>query len=144
MTLPAGTRLGPYEIVALIGAGGMGEVYKGRDTRLDRTVAIKVLPADVAADPERRRRFEQEARAVSAVNHPHICTLYDVGSTPSTGSGQSSRSHPQAVVASTVRRSTSSLRRQVHLRRHRLDNPCQRLVRGAGLPPSREASADSP
>jgi serine/threonine protein kinase len=79
MSLASGTRLGPYEIVALIGAGGMGEVYKARDTRLDRTVAIKVLPTDVAADPERRRRFEQEARAVSALNHPHICALFDVG-----------------------------------------------------------------
>ena len=79
MSLASGTRLGPYEIVALIGAGGMGEVYKARDTRLDRTVAIKVLPTEAAADPERRRRFEQEARAVSALNHPHICALFDVG-----------------------------------------------------------------
>ena len=73
------TRLGPYEIVAAVGAGGMGEVYQARDSRLGRTVAIKVLPQEVAADPDRRRRFEQEARAVSALNHPHICTLYDVG-----------------------------------------------------------------
>jgi serine/threonine protein kinase len=79
MALSAGTRLGPYEVTALIGAGGMGEVYRARDTRLDRTVAIKVLPTDVAADPDRRRRFEQEARAVSALNHPHICVLFDVG-----------------------------------------------------------------
>jgi eukaryotic-like serine/threonine-protein kinase len=80
MTLAAGTRLGPYEIQAPIGAGGMGEVYKARDTRLGRTVAIKVLPAGVAADPDRRRRFEQEARAVSALSHPYICVLYDIGS----------------------------------------------------------------
>ena len=80
MTLSAGTRLGPYEIVAPIGAGGMGEVYKARDTRLDRTVAIKVLPAGLAADPDRRRRFEQEARAVAALDHPYICALHDVGS----------------------------------------------------------------
>jgi TolB-like protein len=79
MPLPAGTRLGPYEILAAIGAGGMGEVYKAKDTRLGRTVAIKVLPAGVAADPDRRRRFEQEARAVSALNHPHICVLHDIG-----------------------------------------------------------------
>src|SRR5512136_2819949 len=80
MTLSPGTRLGPYEITAPIGAGGMGEVYKARDTRLERTVAIKVLPAGLAADPEQRRRFEMEARAVSALNHEHICILYDIGS----------------------------------------------------------------
>ena len=79
MPLAAGTRLGPYEIVAAIGAGGMGEVYKARDTRLDRTVAIKILPPALAADPEFRARFEREARTISALNHPHICTLYDVG-----------------------------------------------------------------
>ncbi len=80
MSLASGTRLGPYEIRSAIGAGGMGEVYKARDTRLGRTVAIKVLPGHLAADPERLRRFEQEARAVSALNHPHICVLHDVGS----------------------------------------------------------------
>ena len=77
--LPSATRLGPYEIVAPIGAGGMGEVYRARDTRLDRTVAIKVLLAHAAADQEFRDRFDREARAVSALNHPHICALYDVG-----------------------------------------------------------------
>ena len=79
MPLSSGTRLGPYEIVSPLGAGGMGEVYRARDTRLERTVAIKVLPSDVAKDPERRQRFEREARAVSSLNHPHICTLHDVG-----------------------------------------------------------------
>ncbi len=79
MTLQAGSRLGPYEVLSALGAGGMGEVYRGRDTRLDRTVAIKVLPSSVAEDAERRDRFEREARAVSALNHPNICTLYDVG-----------------------------------------------------------------
>jgi serine/threonine protein kinase len=79
MRLSTGARLGPYEIQAAIGAGGVGEVYKARDTRLGRTVAIKVLPEGRAADPERRRRFEQEARAVSALNHPHICVLHDIG-----------------------------------------------------------------
>src|SRR5580658_490661 len=73
MLLSAGTRLGPYEILAPIGAGGMGEVYKARDTRLDRTVAIKISAARFS------ERFEREARAVAAFNHPHICTLYDVG-----------------------------------------------------------------
>jgi Tol biopolymer transport system component len=79
MPLETGTRLGPYEIVSPLGAGGMGEVYRARDTRLDRTVAIKVLPAEAASSPERRERFEREARAVSSLNHPNICTLYDVG-----------------------------------------------------------------
>ena len=79
MPLEAGTQLGPYEIVSAIGAGGMGEVYKARDTRLDRTVAIKVLPEHVAADPDMKQRFEREARTVAALSHPHICTLYDVG-----------------------------------------------------------------
>ena len=79
MTLSSGARLGPYQIEAAIGAGGMGEVYRARDTRLDRTVAIKVLPAELSADPERRVRFEREARAVAALSHPHICTLYDIG-----------------------------------------------------------------
>src|SRR5579863_4585141 len=79
MTLERGAKLGPYEIVNRIGAGGMGEVYRARDTRLDRTVAIKVLPREFSADPERRKRFEQEARSISNLNHPHICVLYDVG-----------------------------------------------------------------
>ena len=77
--LEAGTRLGPYEILAPLGAGGMGEVYRARDTRLGRTVAIKVLPAYAAANPDRRRRFEYEARAASALNHPNICVVHDVG-----------------------------------------------------------------
>ena len=77
--LTAGTRLGPYEILAPLGAGGMGEVYRARDTRLDRSVAIKVLSEHLSAKPEVRARFEREARAVSSLNHPHICTLYDVG-----------------------------------------------------------------
>ena len=79
MPLEAGTQLGPYEIVSAIGAGGMGEVYKARDTRLDRTVAIKVLPEHVASDPDLKQRFEREAKAISSLNHPHICTLYDIG-----------------------------------------------------------------
>ena len=79
MTLSAGTRLGPYEIVAPIGAGGMGEVYRARDTRLDRDVAIKVLPEHLATSEEIRQRFEREAKTVSQFSHPHICALYDVG-----------------------------------------------------------------
>ena len=79
MTLAAGTKLGPYQIVSSIGAGGMGEVYKATDTRLDRTVAIKVLLEHFAENPERKQRFELEAKAISRLNHPHICTLHDVG-----------------------------------------------------------------
>jgi Tol biopolymer transport system component/predicted Ser/Thr protein kinase len=79
MGLTAGTRLGPYEIQSPLGAGGMGEVYRARDTRLDRTVAVKILPAHLSASPEARQRFDREARAISALNHPNICTLYDVG-----------------------------------------------------------------
>jgi serine/threonine protein kinase len=79
VTLTPGARLGRYEIVALVGSGGMGHVYRGRDTRLDRTVAIKVLAADPAQQPHLRERFDREARAVSSLNHPHICTLHDVG-----------------------------------------------------------------
>ncbi len=79
MALAPGTRLGPYEVLAPLGAGGMGEVYKARDTRLDRTVAIKVLPEHLSATPDLKTRFEREARAVSSLNHPHICILYDIG-----------------------------------------------------------------
>src|SRR5580704_6005795 len=79
MPLRAGTRLGPYEIVAPLGAGGMGEVYRARDTRLDRTVAVKVLPTHLSANPEARQRFDREARSISSLSHPNICQLYDVG-----------------------------------------------------------------
>jgi Tol biopolymer transport system component/tRNA A-37 threonylcarbamoyl transferase component Bud32 len=79
MTLAAGIRLGPYEILAPLGAGGMGEVYKARDTRLDRTVAIKILSSHIATDRDHRARFDREAKALAAINHPHICSLFDVG-----------------------------------------------------------------
>ena len=79
MPLNPGARLGPYEVISALGAGGMGEVYKARDTRLDRIVAVKVLPASLAEDPEFRHRFDREARTISQLTHPHICTLYDVG-----------------------------------------------------------------
>src|SRR4029453_16230793 len=80
MALQPGATLGPYEIRSLIGAGGMGEVYRARDPRLGRDVAVKVLPSDRVADEERRRRFVQEAKAASALNHPHIVTIYEIES----------------------------------------------------------------
>lgn len=79
MGIASGTRLGPYEIIAPIGAGGMGEVYRAKDTRLNRTVAIKILPSHLSANPDLRQRFEREARAVSSLSHAHICTLHDIG-----------------------------------------------------------------
>ncbi len=79
MTLPPGAMLGPYEVLALVGAGGMGQVYKARDTRLGRPVALKLLRSDVATRPDRRARFESEARAISALSHPHICAVFDIG-----------------------------------------------------------------
>src|SRR6185436_13621107 len=79
MSLATGVRLGPYEILGTLGAGGMGEVYKATDVRLNRLVAIKVLPTALAADADLRQRLEREARAVAALQHPHICTLHDIG-----------------------------------------------------------------
>ncbi len=96
MTLSPGSRLGPCKIVALIGAGGIAEVYRARDARLDRDVAIKVLYGAFSGEPDRLRRFEQEARATAALNHPNILAVHDIGthpSTPSTGSGQDSSTH---------------------------------------------------
>src|SRR5499433_2089514 len=77
--LNAGTKLGPYEILSHIGAGGMGEVYRARDTRLDRVVAVKILPSHLSENAEAKQRFDREARTISSLNHPSICTLYDVG-----------------------------------------------------------------
>ena len=77
--LAAGTTLGPYKILAPLGAGGMGEVYRARDTRLGRDVALKVIHAEVARDPDRIKRFEQEARAAGALSHPNVCAIYDLG-----------------------------------------------------------------
>ena len=87
MALIRGTRLGPYEITSAIGAGGMGEVYMARDTRLERTVAVKILPGSLAADPERRQRFEREARVIASLSHPHICAVHDVGTAVASASG---------------------------------------------------------
>jgi serine/threonine protein kinase len=80
MGLTSGTKLGPYEIQSPLGAGGMGEVYRARDTRLDRAVAVKVLPVHLSSDPELKQRMEREAKAISALQHANICTLYDIGS----------------------------------------------------------------
>src|SRR5579871_3881970 len=80
MAVTAGTKLGPYEIQSPLGAGGMGEVYRARDTRLDRAVAVKVLASHLSSSPELKQRMEREARAISSLNHPHICQLYDIGS----------------------------------------------------------------
>src|SRR5215468_4209558 len=79
MRLAPGKQLGPYQITAALGAGGMGEVYRARDTRLERTVAIKILPSHLSSDPIRKQRFKREAKTISSLNHPHICVLYDVG-----------------------------------------------------------------
>src|ERR1700687_3652774 len=102
MALASGTKIGPYEIVSLLGAGGMGEVYRARDSRLRRDVAIKILPPSFAKDEDRLRRFEQEARMVGALNHPNILAIFDVGSQDGTPylvsellEGQSLREHVQ-------------------------------------------------
>src|SRR6266498_4285015 len=84
MTIAAGSRLGPYEILVALGAGGMGEVYRARDGRLGREVAVKVLSEEFSSDPDRRKRFEQEARSASALNHPNIVTIHEIGSSDST------------------------------------------------------------
>jgi serine/threonine protein kinase len=80
MALTSGTKFGPYEIQSPLGAGGMVEVYGARDTRLDRALAVKILPAHLSDNPELKQRFEREARTVSSLNHPHVCRLFDVGS----------------------------------------------------------------
>jgi eukaryotic-like serine/threonine-protein kinase len=79
MSLNPGTQLGPYEVIGVIGAGGMGEVYRATDTRLDRTVAIKILPAHLSSNPDLKERFDREARTISSLSHPHICSLCDIG-----------------------------------------------------------------
>src|ERR1700751_4263562 len=79
MAIAPGTKLGPYEVQSAVGAGGMGEVYRARDTRLERDVAIKVLPSHLSQSPDLRARFEREAKAISGLQHPNICVLYDVG-----------------------------------------------------------------
>jgi serine/threonine protein kinase len=103
MTLAGGARLGPYELIAPLGAGGMGEVYRARDTRLNRDVAIKVLPDLFAGDPERLSRFTREAQTLAALNHPHIAQIYDLEESPSTPSASSGQAGSgQAAVRAIV------------------------------------------
>src|SRR5215207_10573134 len=104
MPLQPGDRLGPYEIVGFVGAGGMGEVYRARDPRLNRDVAIKVLHASVAADPERLRRFTAEAQAVAALNHPNVLTIHEVGT-----QGQHPFIATELLEGATLRATASSL-----------------------------------
>ncbi|MGA7645360.1 MAG: protein kinase, partial [Terriglobales bacterium] len=85
MVLASGAKLGPYKIQSALGAGGMGEVYRAKDTRLDRTVAIKVLSSNLTATPELKQRFEREARTISSLQHPHICVLHDIGHDAASG-----------------------------------------------------------
>ena len=103
-----GTRLGPYEIIASVGAGGMGEVYRARDTRLGREVAGKILPAECAQDPERLRRFEQEARAAAALNHPNILVLHDIGSGIASLRGTAGQACPEEARSGDVGEAISS------------------------------------
>ena len=96
MALAPGTRLGPYEILAPLGAGGMDEVYRAWDTRLERAVAIKVLPAHPSDKPGLRQRFEREAKTISQVSHPHICTLFDIGHEDGVDFGMDGKRNPGA------------------------------------------------
>jgi eukaryotic-like serine/threonine-protein kinase len=134
LALLTGTRLGPYEVLGLVGAGGMGEVYRARDSRLGREVAIKTLPASLADDPERLRRFEREARAVASLNHPHVLTVHDVGT------------HEGVPYVVTVRRRGRSYRRALRRRAGRLLRPrtgTRRLAAGAAARRATGASARS-
>ena len=107
MALQAGTRLGPYEVLSLLGAGGTGEVYQAQDTRLDRKVAVKVLAPQLASEAEFRVRFEREAKAISSLDHPHICGLYDIG-----------REHGTEYLGGLRWRRRRSSRRQIGRRDH--------------------------
>ena len=93
MPLTSGTKLGPYEILSALGAGGMGEVYKARDSRLNRDVAVKILPASFAADADRLQRFAQESRAAAALNHPNILSIFDIGDDRRLGGFHYARPH---------------------------------------------------
>jgi eukaryotic-like serine/threonine-protein kinase len=116
MSLASGTKLGPYEIQFPLGAGGMGEVYRARDTRLDRTVAIKVLPAHLSDNSERKQRFEREAKAISALQHPHICVLHDIGRDPARGTDFLVMEYLEGeTLADRIRKGTLPLTEQVKI-----------------------------
>ena len=99
MSLTPGSRLGPYEIVAPLGAGGMGEVYRARDTKLDRDVALKILPESFANDPDRLMRFEREAKTLASLNHPNIAAIYGIEAAPRHGTGRGRGLSPRASRA---------------------------------------------
>ena len=122
-SLAPGTRLGPYEVVSPLGAGGMGEVYRARDPRLNRDVALKILPAEVAADLSRRQRFEIEARVVAALSHPNIVAVYDVGE-GYTSASSSRASRCGAPGSDSGRRSTSRPRSPADWRRRTRPASC--------------------
>src|SRR5215469_8287560 len=130
MALAPGMKIGPYEIQDLLGTGGMGEVYRARDTRLERTVAIKILPPHLADDPTLRQQFEREARAISALNHPHICTLYDVGSLPSGASYMVTELVQGETMREWLKRSPRP-ERNIEIARQVLD--ALRAAHGAGI-----------
>ena len=133
MALSGGTRIGSYEIREAIGAGGMGEVYRARDTRLDREVAVKILPAGFAANPEFKARFEREAKTISQLSHPNVCSLFDVGNHEGT----------EFLVMELIEGDTLADRLKqgrldilvlLHWNRHETTEPALELARSAGVP----------
>ena len=132
MTLSAGSKLGPYEILGQIGAGGMGEVYRAKDPRLGREVAIKVLPASFSADADRLRRFEQEAKAAGVLNHPNITAVYDIGRR-----GRRALRRPGAARGRDAARGARG--RQALARARRPTTPCRSPT--ASRPRTRRASS---
>ena len=121
MALSPGTKLGPYEIVTPLGAGGMGEVYRARDKRLERTVAIKILPQHLSSNPELRARFEREEKLISGLQHPNICTLHDIGSQDGIDfmvmeyvAGRTRQSNPRPKVSRPKLRSSTRYKLRKH------------------------------
>jgi len=137
MSISPGVRLGPYEIVAAIGAGGMGEVYRARDTRLERMVAVKVLPDHLSSSEELRQRFEREAKTISQLSHPHICALYDVGEADVEAKGERRTANgvakePDIADSNALRPSPVAVRRVMYLVMELLEGEtlAHRLLRG--------------